>query len=293
MWTHSIPAPDFSEDVVQSVDWADAFVLSQAGDDPFSPSSSMDDSAYVSLPDPSRRQVNSHVDPQLQVLQENAFADSDPQMMQAMFSPSVSAMSYQGQVESSGFVLPPSSTGSISGDLGNLAISQGPVWPGQQTAAQTSTAMSFTHTIQSPVGVRRRSQHSAFSQGMHGQMAVMPQDGMQANVSSQIPYLPSQSPELAAGPVGVPSRTSSRATMSGYTSGSSAAAHRTPFTSTGHSGSVHMLRQYSSGVSSTHYIDGASSSMSPTSPILNFHGASPVLEYQYPEDYSEYINLDQ
>lgn len=263
-------------------------MMRQPGDDAFS-ASSMDDSAYVSLPDAQRRRPSKPIqDAQFQYIQEGAFVEHDHQMMQDMFSPSVSTVSYQGHTDTSGFMLPPSSDGSISGDLGHLALSQGALWPVQAPTVHPATALSYPQPLQNPASVPRSSAYGTVARGSCGMVSP---DGMPMNVVSQVPYMPSQSPELT-GAVGIPSRTSSRATMSGYASaGSSGTPQQTPFTSTGNSASVPMLRQMSSGLGSTHYFD-TGSVMSPASPV-GIEQPHPAVAFHIPEDYSEYINLDQ
>jgi hypothetical protein len=293
VWSHSIPAPEHLEDAVQSVDWTESFIMRHSADDAGSPSSSMDDSAYVSLQDGQRQQVRPISDAELQFTQDNAFLDSDPQMMPVMFSPSVSAMSYQAQVDTSAFVLPPSSEGSIPGELGSLAISHGTLWQMPSGTSQSPANVTFSQGFQGAHGMRHDSftQHPTFDQGLRGSVGSMSQDCVHMN-ASHIPYMPSQSPDIVNGQLAIPSRTSSRATMSGYASGGSGTAQPTPFTSARNSASLPMLRQLSSGVSSTAYPD-VMSSMSPTSPGMSINHTSPSMELQLLEDYSEYINLDQ
>ncbi|KAF2102766.1 hypothetical protein NA57DRAFT_52319 [Rhizodiscina lignyota] len=288
LWTDTLPVPELSQDALEArvVDWTESFLPEQVGDAAFSPQSSMDDSAYVSLPDAQGRQAKPGAEAKYQYAQDNTFADSDQQMMQGVFSPSVSAVSYQGQSETAGFMLPPSD-GSISGDMGHLGLSQSAMWPMQAPNAQPSMTMGYTQSIQSPAVLRRISfpHQPAFGRSHSGMMS---QDGSHMNMpSNQVPYMPSQSPELVTGSMAIPSRTSSRATMmSEYASGSSATMQQAPFASTGNGAPVPMIRHLSSGVSSVNYLDAASTT-TPTTPLVDEQ--SSVMGFQY----SEYIDLDQ
>lgn len=255
VWTSSIPAPEKPDVTFDPADWVALSIMRHAPDDAFSASSSMGDSAYVSLPDAHRGRTKQVMDHSLQFAQEPLFSP-DHAAAPEMFSPCASAMSYTTKSESGGFALPPAANAVIPGNFDGLGLSsQGTMWPVQGASAPTPVSMDYSLTA-SPVAIRQEPvpQHYQYDHDQSSQF--IQQNETPANLAAGTLMCPS--PETQSRQAG-PSRSSSRATMSGHMS-----AH-IPFPEHGsaHYGSTAMLRSSSHGAAPGSY---SSSTISPCSP---------------------------